>query len=726
MEEIKILKENVSQRSYIKEAEDKSHEELILIKTMNQIKKCKILESGLNEINMKFFYCNCDPNKIDPICEECATICHKNHILSEPHEGKHICACGYKAHNVSNDALSMEEYKSICPFFDIGKISQRLVYYINENNEKICMFCNVFCKKEKIQNNYFISRKYFKLNMDNCNENLEEHKDYFYNENKKIIIKINKNDKNNNIPDLDICQCSHENHSNIKIILEITSNIGLYKDFFEDLNANQLLNILFISKKIYPNNYSLFEDYYKKNFKNKEFKIDPNIHKTNFYYSLKNFYNISKYLEKHIRYSNESICNFFNYNFILHTFTSSLSDNISNWSFYNCVLGIFHKCCLGNIFTRMTKFKISDFENLSIIQRLCYLKHKYSEENKNSPFFAFINEYLNGDQNILNSILSFFYKVVQFKFSTLEGLELVFSIISIIYRLSSYYLFNADQKQKFIVILENCLSVFNTLIINMKDVEKKKILKVYLAKIFVKIIKTFIFLAYEENDSIIYNEFIKKYFINKENLSINNDVDFNEEHLKSIKFFHMKNDFGINVSKVFIQILDLSRQEFQDYEDLKSNKVIKEIINDMFRYQNHLLSLFIRTKDSYMIGLRTFFLNYDDYYNFFKNKNNLLNDFAESINSMEAVYSQYLNFSCQKKDVVDLITNLVNSFMTRNKDSNKNNNGIYLIFFKIYFCFLKIYKVKIFINFRNKICVILFRIYSDCDEISENSFKGIK
>jgi len=324
----------------------------------------------------------------------------------------------------------------------------------------------------------------------------------------------------------------------------------------------------------------------------------------------------------------------------------------------------------------MTKFRLSDLENLSIIQRLCFLKYKYTEEkNESTNNFAFIKNFINEkEKNITNIILKFFENVVRCKFSSIEGIELISMILSIIYRISSYYLMDLDQKQRFIIILEYCIRNFNTLLINFKDSDKKDSLKMNLAKVFVKVIKTIIYLAYEENDSIIYNEFIKNNIITNNNSS--SSTYQLEEKLKNLKFFHMKNDFGMNVSKVFIQILDLSRQEFNDYEYFKNNKPMRSIINNLFRCQNNLLSIFIRSKDSYMISLRSIFHNSQLYLNYFE-KNVYLCDFDTLIESIESIYHKYVNLECNKDEVIALISNTLNLIFS--KTNEKGNKLIYFL-----------------------------------------------
>ncbi len=39
--------------------------------------ECQILESGIKETKETFCICECDPERTNPICENCFNICHK-------------------------------------------------------------------------------------------------------------------------------------------------------------------------------------------------------------------------------------------------------------------------------------------------------------------------------------------------------------------------------------------------------------------------------------------------------------------------------------------------------------------------------------------------------------------------------------------------------------------------------------------------------------------------
>lgn len=653
--------------------EENLNEEFDLIKSMKRV-KCTILETGLKANKQIYYFCSCDPNKIDPICEECTRICHKNHVLSSKLEGNIICACGFKGHRLSTENQNSNEYRKNCVFNEFEKISGRLVYYITPENKNICMFCNSFCVNREIRINRNDQIKYQDLSllMDEVREKSE---------NKKVYFNANENEnenENENSGDLDEihlpdCQCKNENHFNLKNILDITNSLGTMSKNFEDLNSNQLLNLIFISNIIYKNNYSLFEEYANKkfNFKDGKFKLDPKIYMTSYFYSIMNFHNISKSFTKKLRYPNIKITKIFDFNLIKNLMEINLEDNFSNWAFFNHILGIFRKCWLGKKFTRMSKFRINDLENLSVLQRLCFIKVKYST-GRNPSFTGFLLNFIySQENNLINSLLKFIENLVRVGFTSVEGLEMYLTVSSIILRLSNYYLFQDYQKIRYVTTIENTLKHINTIFFYFRDSERFRYIKYIIAKVLLKITKTLIYMAYEENDSIIYKEI----FMEKEFLS--------DEKLKNINFFHMKNEFGILSSKIFIQILSITQQEFEQFDKEQYDEKFRSTINDLIRYQNHLLALFARSKDSYTIGLRSSFSGSKIYIDFLSNPNFEENSnnfgFNSTISSLENVYDEYMNFTSDKENLNNLVLHFIENFFSNYRDlitlgkSNYNN-----------------------------------------------------
>ena len=94
---------------------------------LNEI-HCQILENGLKEVKAKYFICECDPERSNPICEECFKKCHFNGV-KYPHkeisnkETNAVCICGYKCHRPLNESEKQDkQYKVNCTFGELGTI----------------------------------------------------------------------------------------------------------------------------------------------------------------------------------------------------------------------------------------------------------------------------------------------------------------------------------------------------------------------------------------------------------------------------------------------------------------------------------------------------------------------------------------------------------------------------------------------------------------------------
>ena len=119
---------------------------------LNEI-RCQILENGLKEVQTKFFICECDPERSNPICEECFKKCHFNGV-KYPHkeisnkEQNAVCICGYKCHRPLNESEKHDkQYKVMCTFGELGSIPDLNFSYqdVEQSNMNICLICFNIC-----------------------------------------------------------------------------------------------------------------------------------------------------------------------------------------------------------------------------------------------------------------------------------------------------------------------------------------------------------------------------------------------------------------------------------------------------------------------------------------------------------------------------------------------------------------------------------------------------
>ena len=216
-------------------------EELIDFSTdLNEI-RCQILENGLKEVQSKYFICECDPERSNPICEECFKKCHFNGV-KYPHkeisnkEMNAVCICGYKCHRPLNESEKQDkQYKIMCTFGELGTIPDLNFSYqdVEQSNMNICLLCYNIC--------YEAEDKLIKRPI----EDLKGFK----------------------------CSCKNHNHTDIRIIFRKLRTLAKGNTFnkkynFEGMTFLHFINILTSSKSSFNNLFHSFKEKINSTFKN--------------------------------------------------------------------------------------------------------------------------------------------------------------------------------------------------------------------------------------------------------------------------------------------------------------------------------------------------------------------------------------------------------------------------------------------------------------------------
>lgn len=305
-------------------------EEFELVKIQKSV-KCTILKEGYKKVEMKYFFCKCDPDQKDPICVECSRICHtgEGHEIIEGTIGKQICHCGERNHILETKKKTDKTYNPKCFFHEWSINSGLNVYYETNSNMKICMYCRNFCNYET--------------------QNLTKKKE------KKVPV----------------CEC--EKHMNIKDIFlnfnKIAMNFNLYE--FEDLSLTQFVNLVFNCKKSFENIYKPFESYLKKFRKDileETFIFDPNIGFSVFSFANSNFSSFFTNI-KYSYYFSNSIKKNFTSDYVFKCLEIKAENN-SFWVIKNNILSIFRILSFLGDFSHCPFLKINDIQNLHPLQRL--------------------------------------------------------------------------------------------------------------------------------------------------------------------------------------------------------------------------------------------------------------------------------------------------------------------------------------------------------------------
>ena len=112
-----------------------------IISMQMKVPNCSLMLVGYDNSEKFFYYCTCDPEYQNPICEACLNECHKQHwkekqiseILKEACEG--ICSCGNNNHIVTSHEIEKNNFfKEKCMFIEWEEISRNYRYYRSKNN----------------------------------------------------------------------------------------------------------------------------------------------------------------------------------------------------------------------------------------------------------------------------------------------------------------------------------------------------------------------------------------------------------------------------------------------------------------------------------------------------------------------------------------------------------------------------------------------------------------
>ena len=548
---------------------------------LNEI-HCQILENGLKEVKAKYFICECDPERSNPICEECFKKCHFNGV-KYPHkeisnkETNAVCICGYKCHRPLNESEKQDkQYKINCTFGELGTIPDLNFTYqdVEQSNLNICLLCYNIC--------YEAEEKLIKRPI----EDLKGFK----------------------------CSCKNHNHTDIRIIFRklrtlAKGNIFYKKYNFEGMTFLHFVNILTSSKNGFQNLFHSFVDQIHSTYKNiqkigysfEEHNTLNDLHLTSqvllfFAQKCKNEYIIENKIEnktnkaamndeeepieeeennddmdnkvvkqeasigieggqlESIRVTCEPLC-YFNdvikniltekkYFKIMERKFDSKSRNIWQLKYY--LTSIFHKFYIQRDFTSYPNIKVRDIILLTPIQRLLMISSIEFEEK--------VSRYINDlNMNYLSNIISSIESVI----SSQEKNISLYLILAKLYKMceifAKYSLFNHEQLSKLCSLNDNILSLFD----EEKPDKEKDFLKL---KIISPMVKILVFLSFYYNDQLIISA-LK-----------------GEKSPEKLKFYHRKTEISKNITTNVILILTFL-QRFED-EVIENQKNIEKFQNE--------------------------------------------------------------------------------------------------------------------------------------------------
>jgi hypothetical protein len=597
---------------------DDFNDDLDLIINMKKV-KCDILEYGFKQRKMEFYFCNCDPDQKNPICQECANICHQGHILSKLYIDYQSCQCGLKNHRLANEISTENIYIPTCFFQEIAIQSKSYLHYeVLETGENICFFCFTFCRSY-----VFKDRKIIK---------------------KKTLFTDTT------------CDCPYEGHKDIKYIYQNINNL-FDKDSLccGEMKPINFLNTIFKTDKLLKNIYSSFITYIynlETNINNSNFEFDTRMSYSNFYWALQNISTVSKRI-KSLYYFSDSIKQFFHVKFTFDILDKKFDyNNTQIWQFKSFFVKCFSKLILSSELRSYSQFKVDDFENFTPLQRLILT----SNLKKNSLFCeVYIENY-----NIIEKMTATLTTINKNMSGTISefAYNLISNILGILKKLAKFYLFTNDQILKYCNALDDLfhksinLSKRNRVIKREEKIETKTLLV---------IIKTLLFFAFGFNDKMILG-----------NLTDNITVS-------QTKFFHTKNEVGKSICKICINVLNQIRVDSNMNVDDKTKKVLVYSTQLLSLCLNNSDFYLCGLKRSVVPSIESYMKHIRNTSNF--NEQQFINYLDTATNELELNYNEYFNFTINIESLNLQIKKIINDFFShiKAKDFLLPNNSFSLL-----------------------------------------------
>lgn len=583
MEVIKVAKEH--------------RDELELVRLLKSV-DCQLLKTGYKSLSMKYFFCSCDPDQKEPICEECSKVCHKGHALITSYEINAICQCGVKCHKLDNNSNQHDNiYNSKCSFMEWSAISKSNAYW-TKDGKRFCMFC-----------------------ANKCND-------------------INQLTKHQATNDLKTCDCDHENHSDVKHIFKKMNELtNLENGDYSYLLPTHLVNVIFKSEKSYDNLYQNFSNYVfklRQTIEDPNFAFDSNIAYSSFMSSLGNFNALVERC-KRFYYFTDKIKDQVNNKFIFKLMEKKFDFKSQNiWNMKSQMFLIYQKCLIRRDFSKFPRLTMGDLENLHPLQRQTILSN-VKEDSEMKEFYA-----SDSRSNLLESTIAMIERLNNIKDKNVYTYEMLKHCYQICKIYAKFNLFDHDHILKFCLlndeVIYKCYEI-NKSEANDKQIRKNVILKQLRA--LVPMTKSLLCLVYHYNDQMV-----ETYLRGK-------------KELKQLQFFHSKADISKIINKNCINILNFVRhhKKLDQERDIKkilihATHITSISIDYPDPYLTGMRKLLDKNKELYLHYLSNTMNQLERaFFDFLKSETNGLND----------LYKGFFNFEIKLDDMVRAVSQSIDN-----------------------------------------------------------------
>jgi hypothetical protein len=560
--------------------------------------KCQVLKTGYKPVNIKYYFCNCDPDQKEPICEECFNQCHKGHQLITTYNIEAVCCCGQNAHmNVDNKPEEL--YIKDCLFMEWSKTIKTYILYTDNNGGRFCLFCANFCNQIETLN-------------------------------RKI---------NNPTDDLGSCTCKHDLHKDTKnIYARINALENLKSLKLEKINPIQAVNMIVQSKHSFENIYSnmlLFLSRTKKQIDYPEFAFESNIAYSSFMLSLNNFKALAMQCKENC-YINEYFTRILDTKFVYAFMEKKFdykSENI--WNLKLAVFTMFYKFVIKRDFVTLPNYTVQDMENMNPLQRI--LLNSVVKEKLN----CLNNTILDKENDIIEMNFILIEKIKNIKEKSHTSFEILKICYKIIKMFTKFNLLTPEQIIKFTLINDDV--IYKCADLNERRVDDA-ILKTQI-KMLIPMIKCLKYLVYYHNDK----EFYQSYIVEK-------------KPIDKIVFFHTSCEEGKIINKNTINILNFIRtlKEVDEDSAVCMKKILiysNNITSISIEYPDAYLSGFRRLID---INAEIYISYINDVMT--KEEKNILDYMRDEALGLEDLYQNYFQFNADVNDIYKAVIKSIQQF----------------------------------------------------------------
>ena len=591
-----------------------------LINMQMKVPNCSLMKEGYSNSIKLFYYCICDPECQNPICETCLYECHGEHwknkdfgeILKEEIEA--LCSCGDNNHIVTTGENEKNNlFKEECMFMELEETSKNFQYYkkIGEEDVCLCPFCYECCAVNKRQ---YTLESFFKSEVPKCSCN--EHTEYI-----KIFEKFNS----------------------------LFNNDALINN---QTNLMKLIKSIFLSQNSFKNTFYNMEEVFmgiKKQSNEEDNDIEHYSYNTHLLKALEKIDLMLSKVKKLFYFDFNGVVSTFDLTDVIFTIMRFRSGNNNRKIdlFKKYLLNIHHKMIFKRDFEVIPPLSAKDIYNLNPYQRIMicgyfkYFKNRFT-------FFSLDTE------NIIDNLL----ETIDFFKSEKNKNDTIYEILKIIYsELLAFIKLNQithEQKIKFININDDLISIC----INNKEIDSKT--KNIQFCILYKIVKCLLYISYNYNDSLVLS------FLN------------NEIPLQKVNFFHCANEMSKMINKNITQILyycglldiNSSNGFVEDLKNTIRTKLTTRISifvdkNKMEYYNDHIMllassitSLTLDFPDSYQDGLKRLELfNKEFYFNYINEQFDadegiMFRGLLSKAEKLETLYQNYFNFNFKEDELL--------------------------------------------------------------------------